>query len=112
ADIFLAHKVDWRTGECTGPDGKELFAVHLAGSKRVSVARSPAASPSKTCLAWLEKQMLESPLKKPKSKPKFLNEAQEKFRISENEFNRIWKAAIETTNANWDKAGAPKKSET
>ena len=36
ADIFLAHKVDWSTGECTGPDGRELFAVHLAGSKRVA----------------------------------------------------------------------------
>jgi hypothetical protein len=112
ADIFLAHKVNWWTGECTGPDGKELFAVHLAGSKRVAVERSPVASPSKRCRVWLEKQMLESPLKKPKSKANFLNEAQEKFGISANEFNGIWKAAIETTNANWDKAGAPKKSAT
>jgi hypothetical protein len=56
--------------------------------------------------------MFESPLKKPKSKPKFLEEAQGKFGITKNQFDGIWRAAIETTGANWDKAGAPKKSET
>ena len=111
ADIFLAHKVDWLTGKCTGPDGKELFAVHLAGSKRVAAEKGPVASPSERCLAWSEKQMLESPLKKPKSKTKFLIEAQEKFGISANEFHGIWKVAVQKTKANWNKAGAPSKPE-
>jgi hypothetical protein len=111
ADIFLAHNLDLRTGKCIGPDGKELFAVHLAGSKRVAVERSPLASPSKRCRVWLEKQMFESPNKKQRPKREYLIESQEKFGISANQFNGIWKAAIETTNANWDKAGAPTKPE-
>jgi hypothetical protein len=112
ADIFLAHEVNWWTGECTGPDGKGLFAVHLAGSSRVAVERGLVASPRSRCRALLEKKMLESPNKKDRTKREYRIEAREKFGISGNEFDGIWKAAIETTGANWDKAGAPKKSET
>jgi hypothetical protein len=109
-DVFRAQtRVDWGTGECVGPDGTKLFAVHVTGSKRVAAERGPVASPSKKCGAWLSGLMHASPLERPKPKRELFIEAKGKFGISESEFNRVWATALQQTNASWDKPGAPKK---
>src|SRR3954451_8338587 len=79
-------------------------AVRERLSRKQRTKPPPAA---RKCADWLEAKMRASPEHKPKSKPAFCREAVDNFGVSVRQFNAIWKSAIATTGARWDRRGRP-----
>jgi hypothetical protein len=79
-----------------------------------STSKKPAsARAEKQCRDHLFEFMQASPKHRPHTKANYLQESQGKFEgLSERGFARAWKDAIKSSGANWDTAGAPKKSRT
>jgi len=63
----------------------------------------------KKCQQWLEDLMANNSTKG-KTKSEYKQEAEQKFGVGKNQFNRAWANAINSTgNSKWNKGGRPKK---
>jgi hypothetical protein len=71
------------------------------------IQRRPQAADD-DCQEWLEREMRSNP-ERTQPKPWWLAQGQERFGVSGRAFDRAWAAALESTQAHWGDAGAPKK---
>lgn len=63
----------------------------------------------RVCLNWLTEHMRASPERAPKSQKEYFREAKECSYVSERQFKKIWKEALQATGAQW-RPGRPPKS--
>jgi hypothetical protein len=106
---------DWDAAvvKMTGNPPITFFDVRIfeqpsrAAERRVRLTSKAADD----CRKWLIGLMRTSPNMKPLSKAEYRRQAMDKFpELSIRSFEVAWKNACETTGANWNAAGRPKKS--
>jgi hypothetical protein len=96
--------------ECHGGRRVLLEVHHFEKWLATAIKNWTEASADELCRNWLVLEMLASPNNKKKSKDAWFEQAKKKYRLSRREFDRAWSHALNKTQSDWGRPGAPNKS--
>ena len=111
-DTIVGGIVRAQTGEEIAlHEGRRLLIEAGAFDAWLNAQMRRRSQPAKaTCREWLEAAMREAPTRGPKPKREWRKDAKATFNVSGRAFDQIWAAALQSTGANWDRHGAPRKA--